>query len=73
MDLVRNLNYANRCNPTWRRANNRAKRCLYRLLARELLKLLPSLLLFKIRQYQKLAFSVLVVLFVMLFLAHKNG
>ncbi len=49
MYAVRNLNHANRNNPVWQRANHKANQRLYFLLLKEVLKLMPALLLYKIR------------------------
>jgi len=73
MNTIRNLNYANRSNPIWQQANNKANRYLNKLLVKEILKMIPALLLFKIRQYQKLTLTFVIVLFVLLFLPYKKG
>lgn len=74
MNLVRNLNYANRKNPIWQHANQRANRYLNNLLLKEVLKMLPVMLLFKFRQYQKLVLgAVIALLFLLLLFAHQKG
>jgi len=60
MYTVRNLNYANRSNPVWQRANNRARRQLDQLLLKEALKILPALLLSKTRQYHHLVSALII-------------
>lgn len=73
MNMVRNLNYANRKNPIWQKANNRANRYLKKLLLKEVLKMLPLLLVFKIRQYQKLVLAFITAVFFLLFFALQSG
>jgi len=72
MNTVRNLNYANRKNPIWQQANNKANRYLNKLLFKEILKIIPALLLFKIRQFNKWTLCIATSL-CMLFLAHENS
>jgi hypothetical protein len=62
MYIVRNLNYANRKNPAWQRANNRARRQLDQLLLKEALKILPALLLCKTRQYHHLVSALIITM-----------
>lgn len=73
MYSVRNLNYTNRKNPIWQKANSRANRYLKKLLLKEVLKMLPVMLLYKVRQYQKLVLAFLItLLFVMVFALQKG-
>lgn len=73
MNLVRNLNYANRKNPVWQQANRRANRYLYKLLLKEVLKMLPVMLLFKVRLYQKFVVTTVIALLVLLLFALENN
>lgn len=73
MNLVRNLNYANRKNPIWQHANQRANRYLNNLLLKEVLKMLPVMLLFKFRQHQKLVLCAVIALLFLLLFAHEKG
>lgn len=72
MYAVRNLNYANRSNRVWRRANHKANQRLYFLLLKEGLKLMPALLLCKIGQYKKVS-AFMIAWLVLLFLPYKKG
>ena len=73
MNMVRNLNYTNRKNPIWQQANNRANRYLKKLLLKEVLKMLPLLFVFKIRQYQKQVLVFLIGVFILLLFALQTG
>ncbi len=73
MYAARNLNYTNRKNPIWQKANNRANRYLKKLLLKEVLKMLPFLLVFKLRQYQKVVIAVAIALILLLLFAQQKS
>ncbi len=73
MDTANNLNFSNRKSPIWQQANNLTNRYLNKLLVKEVLKMLPVVLLFKIKQYQKLTFTIVIAVLLMLLLAQEKG
>lgn len=72
MKTVRNLNYSNRKNQIWQQVDNRTNRYLKKRLLKEVLALLPELLLYKIAKYQKwILVSCILFLLVLLFATRK--
>lgn len=72
METSHNLNYREGSNQDWLQVNISTKRYLTRLLFKEVLKMLPSMLLFKIRQFVKWIIA-LAMFALILFLAPKNS
>lgn len=73
MEPLRNQNHNERSNPAWIQFDGQAKRYLNKLLFKEILKMLPAMLLFRVRHYQKLSFAIVIALLLMLLLAHEKG
>lgn len=73
MNALQSQNYFERRNPYRHQFDGQAKRYLNKLLVKEVLKMLPTLLLFKLKQHQKLTFALIIAVFLMLLLAHQKG
>lgn len=68
-----NLNKPQPRNHNWIQFDGQAKRYLNKLLLKEVLKMLPVLLLYKMRQYQKLGFATVIALLFLLLFALEKG
>ncbi|MEX8547657.1 MAG: hypothetical protein V5804_08655 [Mucilaginibacter sp.] len=73
MNLLQNLRHRENNRHNWIQFDGQAKRYLNKLLVKEVLQMLPALLLYKLRPYQKLGFALVIALLLILFLAYENG
>ena len=73
MKLLRHFDFERQPNHNWIQFDGQAKRYLNKLLVKEVLQMLPSMLLYKLRQYHKLGLALVIALLLILFLAYQNG